>query len=483
MRSIFNGRRRRATATLTAVAAATVLHGCSDTADTLLEAIDPDVINPAATQSSEGAQALYIGSFHRLRVALLGNTDTSGDYVWSGLLADEWSTSSTFIQNDEFDQRKIVDNNSAATALYRNLNRVRTAANQAIPVLREFRPAEQWKIAEMYLHRGLAEMQMAQDFCNGMPISDGTLPEYVEGLGQPQSVAQVFQRAVASFDSALALASGTDANNLLVARGARVGKARALLGLGNDKAAEAAALVTAANVPTNYAYEQTFTLTAGTNNIWGQNASSRRFTVGDSLEGNARNLRVANAIPFFSARDPRLPVVYTVSSNGRDTTKAQDGFTFSRTTNLYGQLTTVHLLSGLDARLVEAEARLIANDFAGMTTILNALRAAPPQYGAFGQQGGPAALTAAQLPPLTAPTTRDAAIDLYFREKAFWTFSRGQRLGDLRRLIRFYGRTAANTFPTGTHYRGGVYGTDVNIPITTQELTNPNFKGCTDRNA
>jgi hypothetical protein len=261
-----------------------------------------------------------------------------------------------------------------------------------------------------------------------------------------------------------------------VQRAARVGKARALLGLGNDKAAEAAALVTTAFVPTNYSYDQTFTLTAGTNNLWGQNASSRRFTVGDSIEGNARNLRVANAIPFFSARDPRLPVVYTVSANGRDTTKAQDGFTFSRTTSLYGQLTTVQLINGLDARLVEAEARLIANDFTGMTTILNALRAAPPTLGAL-------TVTAAQLPPLTAPTSRDAAVNLFFREKAFWTFSRGQRLGDLRRLIRFYGRTPETTFPTGEHYRGGQYGSDVNIPITVEELSNPNFTGCTNRSA
>ena len=479
MRSIFTGRRARAAATAAAALAALgTVQGCGDATDTLLEAIDPDIINPSDAQSSEGAQALYIGSFGRLRAALIGNGDTAGSYPWSGLLADEWSTSSTFIQNDEFDRRAIVENNSAATNLFRNLNRLRTAANQAIAGLREFRPAERYKIGEMYLHRGLAEMQLAQDFCNGLTISDGTAAEFAAGLGSPQSVAQVFQRAVASFDSALALANGTDANNLLVARGARVAKARALLGLGNDRAAEAAALVTAANVPTSYSYDQTFTLTAGTNNIWGQNASSRRFTIGDSLEGNARNLLVRNAIPFFSSRDPRLPVAYSVSSNGRDTTKAQDGFTFSRTTTLYGQLTTVQLINGLDARLIEAEARLIANDFAGMTTILNALRAAPPALGAL-------TLTAAQLPALTAPTTREAAINLFFREKAFWTFSRGQRLGDLRRLIRFYGRTPETTFPVGTHYRGGEYGADVNIPITTEELTNPNAAParCTNRNA
>ena len=83
----------------------------------------------------------------------------------------------------------------------------------------------------------------------------------------------------------------------------------------------------------------------------------------------------------------------------------------------------------------------------------------------------------------TSDQYRDAAIDLLFREKAFWTFTRGQRLGDLRRLVRQYGRAPENVFPEGEHYRGGPYGDDVNLPVPQQEENNPNFSGCTDRNA
>ena len=39
---------------------------------------------------------------------------------------------------------------------------------------------------------------------------------------------------------------------------------------------------------------------------------------------------------------------------------------------------------------------------------------------------------------------------LFFREKAFWTFGRGQRLGDERRLVRQYGRTQDQVFPVGS---------------------------------
>ena len=109
-----------------------------------------------------------------------------------------------------------------------------------------------------------------------------------------------------------------------------------------------------------------------------------------------------------------------------------------------------------------------------MTTILNALRASPRSLGV---------VTTPVMSPLVPPTTQAAAIDLFFREKAFWTFGRGQRLGDLRRLIRQYTRGANTVFPTGTFFKGGNYGPDVNFPATVDELNNPQFTGCTDRNA
>ena len=481
MRRLPTLRSLRRAAALVAVAAGSAITACGDTTDTLLEAIDPDLINPSDLLTGEGALALYVGTFNRARQAFLGTGTDNGQWLFGGLLADEWSTSSTFIQNDEADQRKVLENNSTATANFRGLSRVRTAANQALPAMRQLRPTETNRIGELYFMRGFAELQLASDFCNGIPISNAAGDEIL--LGSPESVAQVFQRSIASFDSALAVATGTDATSLLVQRASRVGKARALLALGNNRAPEAAALVTTALVPTSFSYDLTFSATAGNNNIWGQGTSNRRYSVGDSLEGNARNLLVRNAIPFFTARDPRVPAVYTVSANQRDTTKGQDGFTFSRTTPIYLEFTSIAMANGLDARLIEAEARLIAQDIPGMMTILNALRAAPPQYGAFGLAGGPAALTAAQLPALPTPTSQDAAINLFFREKAFWTFSRGQRLGDLRRLIRSYGRPASSVFPTGTHYRGGDYGGDLNFPVPTDERVNPNFAGCTNRSA
>jgi hypothetical protein len=332
--------------------------------------------------------------------------------------------------------------------------------------------------------RAFAEMTMANDYCNGIPLSSqdstGALIFDV-----PRTDAYVFDKAVASADSGLALipATATGTQELLVRRALLITKARALLGL--NKVAEAAALVPSTGpaaspgsfVPTSYSYDLTYATSSGDVTLWSQPRSSRRYTVGDSLEGRGRNLLVKNAVPFFSAKDPRVPVTYTVSNGGKDTTISQDGLIPSRTTTLWGRSSTVAAVNGLDARLIEAEGRLRANDIAGMMTILNALRAAPPKLND---------ITPAAMPALPAPATQDAAVSLYFREKAFWQFGRGYRLGDLRRLVRQYNRPQDQVFPVGVHYRGGNYGTDVNLPVPQAEENNPALEGksaCIDRSA
>jgi starch-binding outer membrane protein, SusD/RagB family len=466
------------------LACAAALGACDSVKTSLLEAKDPDIIDPSSVQSAAGANAVRVGALSRLRLMTTGsgNAGTEGTWLIGGLLGDEWSTSSTFVQNDETDERQVSLSNSSVDGSLRAIYRVPTSANQAIELLNKWRPTPASDIAEMYFIRGFAEMQLAQDFCNGIPLSDASGSTVV--LGTPLTDAQIFTIAIASYDSALALSGATDAATVAINRAAKIGGARALLGL--NKPADAAALV--AGIPTTYTYDVTSSLTGGFNGIWNQGFSQRRYSVGDSIEGNARNLLVQNAIPFFSAKDPRLPVSYSVSSNGKDTTKAQDGATFSRTTTLYGQTSNMSVVNGIDARFVEAEAALRANNPAGMMSILNALRATtivlvPPSPTASGTHPG-LTYTANTLPPLTDPGTQDGRINLLFREKAFWTFSRGQRLGDMRRLIRQYGRTADQVFPVGPHYRGGTYGSDVNLPITTGEKNgNPNFSQCLDRNA
>jgi hypothetical protein len=123
----------------------------------------------------------------------------------------------------------------------------------------------------------------------------------------------------------------------------------------------------------------------------------------------------------------------------------------------------------MEARMIEAEAQMRAQNFVGSLATLNAARA-----------------TVTGLTPLTPATTDAARADQLFRERAFWFFSTGHRVGDLRRLVKQYSRAANTVFPIGAWHKGGNYGADVNIPLPLAEQNNPNVGGgaetCIDRN-
>jgi len=205
------------------LAAAAAFVGC-DPKTALLEAVDPDIIDPSSVESAAGAVAVRNGALARLRAA---TADDESSWLFGGLLVDEWATSSTFVQNDETDQRQTKLDNGTVQGQLRALYRVRTSANQAIKLLTQYRPTPASDIAEMYFARGFAELQLASDFCNGIPLTDGAGDEIKYGPGL--TVKEVFTVAVASFDSAISIASATDNASVTINRAARIGKARALL--------------------------------------------------------------------------------------------------------------------------------------------------------------------------------------------------------------------------------------------------------------
>ena len=393
---------------------------CGSVTDSLLEVEDPDLIMPTNVNSLPGARAVANGALGRFISMTAGS---EGSWLYGGLLTDEWTTSSTFIQNDETDQRKVQTLNTQVTGFYRGMNRVRTAANQAIPLLQTYDSTNKALIAEMYFARGFAEMQLALDFCNGIPLSNGAgdLVEY----DSPRTGAEVFAVAIASFDSAISRA-GTDAQSVNVVTAAKIAKGRALMAL-NQYAAAAQAV---AGIATSYRYQHAFSLTTQTNIIWSQGLSQRRYSVGDSIDGNNRDILVRNAIPFTSAKDPRLPV--TDTKPDAQPTVGQDGGTVMRLTSIYDRLTSIDVVSGVDARLIEAENQLKNNDVTGWLATLNGLRNGANRITSIGT----VTIGATALPNLVDPGTTEARVSLTFREKAFWTFARGQRLGDLRRLVQ-----------------------------------------------
>ncbi len=457
------GRARRVV--LPGVMALIAVAACDKVKDQLLEPQQPGVIGPGSVNSPTGADALVVGALERFTNATGGSTN-----MWSagGTLADEWMSGDTFFQTDDKDRRAVPAGSSSTSPWPQQ---VRGYAIDAIEALKAYNPTAVAKVAQMYFVEGWIEMDISEHFCNGSPFGRtiAGVPKYTDQITN----AAAFAMALAHFDTALTyVATATDAFGVSVRNSILVAKARTQRDLGQF----AAAATTVTGVPTNFAWNLTFSVTTSDNGPYGMNAptANPRYVVGDSFDMvNGVKTLLKNALPFASAGDPRVPVV---GKTDNTTPKASDGITTLVYHQIWGlqRSASVPLVTGIDARLIEAEGKLQANDIPGMMGILNALRASPQTLGN---------LSVPVMPALATPATRDGAIDLLFREAAFWQFGRGQRLGNLRRLIRQYGRLQENVFPDGPFHKGGVHGTDVNFSIPDAEFTNPNYKGCLDRKA
>lgn len=434
------------------------LVGC-DPKKELLEPQQPGVISPGDIQNSTGAEALYVGALARLKRALNGFSDAA--WNWAGLFTDEFKSADTFSQRNDADQRNLQDNDALVTSIWSALQQGRGYARTAADALITYEPTAKAKIAEMYMTMGALELTLGQEFCNGIPLG-----ETVDGQPQysaPLTTAEVFTTAVARFDTALTyLGSASDAASKNVRNATLILKSRAQVDLGQF----AAAGTTVASVPTSFAYHLTYSNTSTDNQWWVLGPSIERYALGDSIDTSGP---VLNAIPFASQNDPRVPV-HDYKKAGEDN---QTPFVW--TTRLDGRDDPLPLAMGLDARLIEAEAKLQTGDYAGMMTILNGLRTSGQSIGAF---------EVPSMPALSAtPSSKSAAADILFREKAFWQFGRGVRMDDLRRLVRQYGRAQDQVFPSGKFVKTGNYGSEVAFPVPDAERTNPNFTGCIDRNA
>lgn len=430
----------------------------------LLTVEDPDIINPSNVQSQAGADAVRLGALGRLNAATSGGEM----FLLSGMFADEWINGDSFIARQEIDQRVITPENIFLTNANRALHRTRLSAEQAVQLLAQYNPsAPAWQAAEMHFVQAYVANLLAEHYCSGLVFS--TVVEGREQYGTPITTTAAFERALGHANDGLALITGTTASDVRVRNVLQVTRGRILMNL--NRPADAAAAVV--GVPTNFRYQMLHSQTAQSNETWLLNNNARRYSVGNN-EG-------VNGLNFATANDPRVPVCV-----GGDAACRAIGVTRNVRDDLsqpfHVQMiwptreSPVTIVAGVEARLIEAEAQLRANNSAGTLATLNALRAATGA-GSGGVTG---------LAPLTAAGTADARINQLFRERAFWLFGRGHRVGDLRRLIRQYNRPANTVFPTGTWHKGGTYGADVTIPVPFAEQNNPNIAGgdvCLSREA
>jgi len=428
--------------------------------------LPPNVPDPHALENRAGAVAAYYGTLAVFAQTFGGAGGLGGSVVLTtGLLSDELqdggigepigaTTGGTALDSRALPEiQDLASDNGLYTYTYAQVQRVRGQAEEARGLLAQY-GGDSLRALRGHVDalEGYAETFLADLFCSGIPLS--TVDYAGDYTLRPGSSTQdVYQHAVTLFDSAVALA-GDSARILNLAR---VGLARALLALGQY--AQAGQAVAA--VPDGFAYAATYSaqpfVGVGENQdfAWVQPSQSWSVTTVDR-EG-------VNGLAYISSNDPR-----TASS--------------AIGTNVYGR-TLLHpnkyatdgsspiaVGDWVEARLIEAEVALQAGDVATWLAKLNHLRQT--------------AISPA-LPDTTDPGAAGARVDLLFRERAFWLFLTGHRQGDLRRLIRQYGRSPNQVYPTGGYPGGsGRYGSDVTAPVPVAErLYNPLYSGCMSRGA
>lgn len=426
--------------------------------ETLVDLRNPDLITGGVARDPANIEQLFNGVLFEFGRAVSGaavTNDNPGLVGISGAMADEVWYASSFNTMQDIDRRNVTDvSNSDLTLLFQRIHRARNLADRASEQLSAVGEASSARTSQVVSLAGFSFLFLAENFCSGVPVSSTSLNGELV-FGGPLTTQQLLDSATARFNSALSIAgtAGATAEQNL----ARVGLGRVLLDAGNFTQAAS----TVSGVPTNFVYNVTYSesSTGQNNGVW-QNINSERRSSVASGEG-------VNGLVFFkrgaspNTTDPRV----SVDSVGRGLGTTVPFYTQHKY-NTRGA--AIRLATGVEARLMEAEAALSKGTSTAYLTTLNSLRSSGGVSGT-----------------LADPGNANARIRQFFQERALWLWLTGHRLSDLRRLIRQYGFSAESVFPTGQTIYGAPYGTDVNLPIPFQEKNNPNASTgqCIDRNA
>lgn len=242
--------------------------------------------------------------------------------------------------------------------------------------------------ARALVYVGYANRLLGENMCQA--VIDG-------GPAQPGRVS--FEHAEAAFSEAIDVAGAAGDNELELA--ARAGRASARIGLGDWTGA----VEDARTVPDGFVFQAEYSEIEleQYNRIYWSNANQpyRAHTVWSTFYESY----------YLDTGDPRTPW-----SSDPEHPTGQSGVTWYFQTKYHDRSSPIHLSSGREMRLIEAEALLRAGDAAGALAVVNALRAAV----------GVAPREAATLDEAWAAFKRERGIELWLE---------GRRLWDLRRWL------------------------------------------------
>jgi hypothetical protein len=428
-------------------------------------ALRPKEKGVVTTLTAAALPGLYIGALNDFTIAWSGagdggNGSHEGHVGLSALFGDELT--SEFL--DEFTFRRALDTgqatpqNTQLAGIFNDLSASRHSSELAASTFARLAPHDLGR-AEMLSIEGYTYLLFAEMWCSGVPFGELNETTGAPIYGLPVTTNGMDSLALGKFDSASTLAAADTTTMILGAYAtdtaeiralAALGRARALLDLGQFAAAQAAADSSVFHDGSlNYQMENSLNSPRQYNGVW-------QYTFANDAWGTV-DRKGGNGLDYESANDPRVLWV-----DGRQ--NGSLGVTPSGLDTIYFQLkyptkeSSATLASATEATLISAEADLRAGNIGSWATKLNMLRAS----------------SGLGLPPLTADSTSLASfpmqVEVHFRERAFWLWLTGTRLGDLRRLNTQYGHHDFPANPTR----------DLRFSIPVGETNNPNFTACKD---
>lgn len=398
------------------------------------------ILNHSYIKSKDGAIGMYYSSVSSLRdaLSLLSRnvaffTDEIQSMPYNGQNSSSWASDITSLDSRNNARLDMGGGLSPRfeDALYEHLNAARIRAAQARVLLKEYGDSTtQALIANAYSIEAYSIVFLAENGCSGIPLTyipfEGSV-EYTEGY----STTDLFRKAVALFDSAVSFEHDSSHFYTL----ASVGVARAYLGLGKfDSALLSVREMDSDDQSFTLAYTDAFTPRDSIRYTRFWTYRDLSSSGGEAVRSELDYVYVENSegengidwiSPVANIQDPRIPIEL-VSNNFR---------LFPQQRKFVGGAVTVTLAGWIDARMIEAEAILNQNGLSG-TSWLEPVNEARRSIGLF---------------DTTDPGSSDARVDLLFRERAFWFYLTGSRLGDMRRLVRQYGRVVSDVYPFGMY--------------------------------
>lgn len=396
------------------------------------EIVDPGVIqsSAAALQFYNSAVSNFDQAFGGTEIFIAGNFVLATALLTDELLRVQFATGALGSAIDE----RTGSGGTGHERAYAAFHISRVMQSQAREALGLYAPNAQALRGHTQSLQAYAILWLAELFCSGVPLSSASLdgrPNFTAGL----STEELLTTAIVLFDSAI-VNSADSANWVNLAR---VGKGRALLGLG--RLSDAAGAVQA--VPTGFVHYARFGFAEGFMNYVGNLPQDIQVVDGEGTNG------------LTWSTDPRTAVTTTPELSGAMQVPGKYSFTSLGTLDatVAAPASPIRLADGLEARLIEAEADLAAGNSAWLTT-LNTLRSTCVGTASCAPVPN---LTATSLTALSDPGAAAGRLDLLFRERAMWLYLTGHRQGDLRRLARVYNRDPTTLWPTGVYSNAGFF--------------------------